>query len=532
MNIKKIPTLLVILDGWGVAPPSRANAITLAKKPNIDTLFKTYPSTILGATGEDVGLEDHKMSGSEAGHMNIGAGRTIAQDSLYITESIKGGSFFFNQVLLDAVAHTKKFKSNLHVMGLMGNSDSPHSDPEHFRAILKLAKKNGVKEVFCHLFTDGRDSYPKSALEHLKNFRKIIKKEGLGRIATISGRFYAMDRVKNWNRLIKAYDTIVFSRGEKADSAEEAIKKGYESGLTDEYILPTVIMENEKPVASVLKNDSIILYNLRSDRSRQFTKLFVAKNKERILNDDMPVVDKIRNLYFVAMTDFGPDLDVHTAFPSTPVHMTLPLALKKIKQLYVAESEKFAHVTYFLNGGHEKQIDGEDRFMIESPRVNSYADIPEMSAAKITEYVLYKIKEDAYDFIALNFANADMVGHTGNLKATIKAVEFLDKQVGLLAQEVLRRNGNMIITADHGNADDMIDFETDQPNTFHTKNPVPFILVSEKFKQRKLREGGVLGNVAPTILEIVGIKKPERMTRGSLLNNCEDTNECKITFRR
>lgn len=532
MTSKKTPTILVILDGWGVAPPSRANAITLAKKPIFDELYEKYPSTILGATGGDVGLEDHKMSGSEAGHMNIGAGRTIAQDSLFITESIKGGSFFFNQAILGSIAHVKKFKSNLHVAGLMGNSDSPHSDPEHFRAILKMAKKNGIKEVYCHFFTDGRDSYPKSALDHLKAYRKIMRKEGLGKIATIGGRFYAMDRVKNWKRLMTAFDAMVFSRGEVADSAEEAIKKAYQNNLTDEYILPTVILENGKSIAAVSKNDAIVLYNLRSDRSRQFTKLFVAKNKEHMLEDDMPITDKIKNLYFVAMTDFGPDLNVHTAFSSCPVSMTLPLSLKKIKQLYIAESEKFAHVTYFLNGGYDKKIDGEDRVMINSPKVDSYANIPEMSAAKITKYVMKKIKENAYDFIALNFANADMVGHTGNLKATVAAVEFLDKQIGILSKEVLKRKGNMIITADHGNADDMIDFETDQSNTFHTKNPVPFILVSEKFKQRKLREGGVLGNVSPTVLDVMGIEKPEAMNRGSLLNSCEDTNECKVTFRR
>lgn len=531
MTNQKNPTLLVILDGWGVAPPSRANAISLAKKPVLDWLYKNYPSTTLGATGGDVGLEDNKMSGSEAGHMNIGAGRTVAQDSLFITESIKGGSFFFNQVFLDAIAHVKKNKSKLHVMGLMGNSDSPHSDPEHFRAILKLAKKNGIQEVFCHFFTDGRDSYPKSALEHLANFRKIMKKEGLGKIATIGGRFYAMDRVKNWMRLMKAYDAMVFYRGEKANSAEEAIKNAYKNNLTDEYILPTVILEKNVPVATISKNDAVIFYNLRSDRSRQFTKLFVANNKKRILVDDMPIVDKIKNLYFVAMTEFGPDLDIHTAFTSHPISVTLPTVLKKIKQLYIAESEKFAHVTYFLNGGHDKEVDDEDRVMIESPKVDSYAKVPEMSAAKITEHIRQKLEENTYDFIVVNFANADMVGHTGDLKATVRAIEFLDKQIGILSKEVLKRKGNMIITADHGNADDMMDFETDQPNTFHTKNPVPFLLVSEKFKQRKLRESGVLGNIAPTVLDILGVKKPEAMSRGSLLNDCEETNECQVTFR-
>jgi 2,3-bisphosphoglycerate-independent phosphoglycerate mutase len=518
MNNKKTPTLLVILDGWGIAPPSRGNAITLAKKPTLDYLYEIYPSTTLGATGASVGLEDNKMSGSEAGHMNIGAGRIVPQDSLFISESIKDGSFFKNKVILGSVSHVKEFKSRLHVMGLMGNNDSPHSDPEHFRAILKVAKSNGVSQVYCHFFTDGRDSYPKSALEHLANFKKIMAEEEIGKIATIGGRFYGMDRVKNWKKLVKAYDAMVFSRGETAASAEEAIENAYKNNLTDEYILPTVILENGKPVTKIGKGDAVIFYNLRSDRSRQFTKLFVAINKERIISDNMLIMDKIENLYFAAMTNFGPDLDIHTIFPGQPVLTTLPLVLKDIAQLYVAESEKFAHVTYFLNGGYAEAVDGEERFMIDSPKADSYAKIPEMSAQKITDYVLKKIKEEKYDFITLNFANADMVGHTGDIKATIKAVEAVDKQIKILSEEILNRGGNLVITADHGNADEMIDFETDQPNTFHSKNPVPFLLVSEKFKNRKLREDGVLGNIAPTILEMLDIQKPEIMDRSSLLD--------------
>lgn len=515
---QKTPTILVILDGWGVAPPSRGNAITLAKKPNIDRLYEIYPSTTLGATGQDVGLEKNKMSGSETGHMNIGAGRIIKQDSLYITESIQDGSFFMNPALKGAVNHAKKYGGNFHVMGLMGNSDSPHSDPEHFRAILKLAKMDGIKEVYCHLFTDGRDSYPKSALEHLKYFRKIISEEGIGKIATLSGRFYAMDRAKNWQRLTKAYDAIVFARGEKAGVAEEAIEKAYADGLTDEYILPTVLVENGKPVAKMQKNDSVIFFNLRSDRARQFTKLFVSNNKERVVSDNMPVLDKIENLYFAAMTGFGPDLDVHTAFPENNILLTLPMVLGDLKQLYLAESEKYAHVTYFLNGGYADPVGGEDRIMIKSPVVDSYAKIPEMSAAELTENILKNIQDDSYDFIAVNYANADMVGHTGNLKATVKAIEFLDEQIKALSEEILKKGGNMIITADHGNAEEMIDFDSDQPNTCHSKNPVPFLLISEKYKNRKLKNGGVLGNIAPTILEILGVNKPKLMKSDSLLN--------------
>jgi 2,3-bisphosphoglycerate-independent phosphoglycerate mutase len=514
---QKSPTLLIILDGWGIAPPSKGNAITLAKTPTLDKLYELYPSTTLGATGTDVGLEDHKMSGSETGHMNIGAGRVVPQDSFYISESIEDGSFFMNPALAGAVNHVKKFGGNFHVMGLMGNSDSPHSDPEHFRALLKLAKKNGIKEVYCHLFTDGRDSYPKSAPEHLKYFKKIMAEEGIGKIATLSGRFYAMDRAKNWKRLALAYDTIVFSRGETANYAEEAIEKNYRNNLTDEYLLPTVILEKGRPVARLRKNDSIVFFNFRSDRARQFTKLFVANNKQSIVNDNMPVIDKVKNLYFVAMTGFGPDLDIHTAFPEHNILATLPMVLGNLKQLYTAESEKYAHVTYFLNGGYADPVGGEDRVMINSPVIDSYAKIPEMAAGALTESVIQSVKDDAYDFIAMNYANADMVGHTGNLKATVRAVEFLDRQIKILCKEALKRKGNIIITADHGNAEDMVDFKTDQPNTFHSKNPVPFLVIGEKFKNKKLRKG-VLGNIAPTVLEILGVEKPPNMDKRSLLN--------------
>ncbi|MFA6383249.1 MAG: 2,3-bisphosphoglycerate-independent phosphoglycerate mutase [Parcubacteria group bacterium] len=518
MTNKKSPTLLVILDGYGIAPPGKGNAVTLAKKPTLDRLFEIYPSTTLGATGTSVGLPDHKMSGSESGHMNIGAGRIVPQDSKYITDSIKDGSFFMNPALMGAVEHLKKGGGVLHVMGLMGNSDSPHSDPEHFRAVLKLAKINNVKEVYCHLFTDGRDSYPKSALEHLKYFRKIIAEEGIGKIATLSGRFYAMDRAKNWKRLTLAYDAMVFGRGEKANSAEEAIEKAYKNNLTDEYLLPTVILEQGEPVSEIKNDDAIIFYNFRSDRARQFSKLFIAIDEKSILSDDMPVIDKIKNLYFVTLTEFGPGLDEHTAFPGHTLSATLPMAAGKLKQLYIAESEKFAHVTYFLNGGYADPVDGEERVMIKSPVVDSYAKKPGMSADLITKYVVDKIKSNAYDFVAINYANADMVGHTGDLTAAIKSVECLDKQVEILEKIVLEKGGNLIITADHGNADDMVDFESDQPNTYHTKNPVPFLLVSEKYKNAKLRDGGVLGNIAPTILDILEIEKPKAMKKNSLLN--------------
>lgn len=518
MILQKKPTMLVILDGYGLAPAGKYNAVTLSKRPTLDRLFELYPQTHLGATGQDVGLEDNKMSGSEAGHMNIGAGRIVHQDSYYITESIKNGSFYTNPVLLEAIQHTIKNKSNFHLMGLMGDYDSPHSDPDHFQAILKLAKSKGIKEVYCHLFTDGRDSYPRSAKIHLKHFQQIMAKEGIGRIATLSGRFYAMDRAKNWDRLAKAYEAIVFSRGEKAQSPEEAIEKAYASGLTDEYLLPTVIYNGSVPVASPQKNDSLVFFNLRSDRARQISKFFVGYNEKVTVNDEMPIIDRPENLYFVALTDFGPDLNVHTAWKGHSLMSTLPMALGKLKQLYIAETEKFAHITYFLNGGYANPVNGENRVMIPSPKIDSYAKIPQMSASKITRYLVKSLQNNAYDFYAVNFANADMVGHAGNLKAAVKACSVLDKQVKTLAQEILKRQGNLIITADHGNAEVMFDEKSKQANTFHTKNPVPFLVVGDKFKKSKLKTG-VLGNIAPTILEMLEIEKPPAMKEEALFKS-------------
>ena len=517
MGENKKTTALIVLDGWGIAPPSSYNAIALAKKPNWDKLISNYPSTQLGATGKDVGLEDNKMSGSEAGHMNIGAGRIVLQDSFYISESIKDGSFFRNPAILGAIEHAKNNQSQLHLMGLMGDCDSPHSDPDHFQAILKLAKSHNLKKVFYHFFTDGRDSYPRSAKEHLKNFKNIIASEGVGKIATMSGRFYAMDRVKNWKRLTQAYDAMVFAQGERANSPEEAIEIAYEKGLNDEYLLPTVIWEKGAPVSKIKENDAVIFFNLRSDRGRQLSKLFVATNEEKIIKDDMPVIDRIKNLFFVALTDFGIDLDANTAFPKHNVMATLPMVLGEKKQIYIAETEKFAHVTYFFNGGYKHKVANEERFKIDSPQVDSYDKVPEMSSEKITEKVLECISCGRYDFLTVNFANADMVGHTGNLKATIKAVEAVDDQLGKIAKEILAQGGNLIITADHGNAEKMFDEKIGQPYTFHTKNPVPFLVIGEKLKGRELKSEGVLGNIAPTILEIMELEKPYLMNNESLL---------------
>lgn len=519
MKDQKKPTVLVILDGWGEALKSKGNAVSLADVSFFNDIKRKYPFTVLGATGKDVGLDFDQMSGSEAGHMNIGGGRIVIQESYKIDQAIKSKEFFINPVLVDAAKNCKINKSNFHLMGLMSTYDSQHINPEHFRAVLKLAKKNKVKEVYCHLFTDGRDSYDKSSLDHLNNYQKMIAEEGIGKIASITGRFWAMDRAKNWDRLAKAYEAIVFGKGEFANSPEEAVEKAYQKGEGDETISPTVILENGKPIATLSKGDTMIFYNFRSDRARQFTKLFVNVSDEIKEKNHLPKLDKVEDLYFVAMSDFGPDMDVHTAFVDESLTGTLPMALGDRKQLYISEGEKYAHITYFFNGGYPDPINGEDRMTIESPITKSYADMPEMSAEKLTDYVLDSIKNEKHDFIALNFANPDMVGHTGDIKATVRALEFVDKQMIRIHEEVSKRGGVMFVTSDHGNVDDMIDIidGKEVANTFHTKNKVPLCIVGDQFKGMGLYEGGVLGNIAPTILDIIGIEKPKEMEARSLI---------------
>ena len=516
---KPRPTILAILDGWGVGPNDDTNAIWLAKTPVFASLAEEYPYATLNATGAAVGLDDRQTSGSETGHMNIGAGRIVEQDSRKISESINTGTFFHNSAFLSAISHVKKYKSSLHFAGLLGNADSPHMNPYHLEALLLLAKRNHVKNVYIHFFTDGRDSYPKSALSHIADWKKRMKQIGIGKVASLIGRFYAMDRAKNWDRLKTAYDLLVSGKGKKFKSAEDAVRYSYQKNLTDEYIKPSLIgrdainrVSTREKFTTINNNDSVVFFNLRSDRARQFAKLFVLdKSKETKLPGP-----RLKNLYFVAMTNFGPDLPVHTAYQDHPVNGTLPSALANFSQLYIAETEKFAHITYFLNGGYADALDGEDRIMIPSPIADNYAKIPEMSAEKITRKVLGFLKKSKYDFMAINFANADMVGHTGEMKAAVKAVECVDKCLGNLYKELQKCNGNLIVTADHGNADCMWDKKAKLPMTFHTKNPVPFILAAKKYKNKKLSSGGVLANIAPTICDILETDKLKEMKKKSL----------------
>ena len=515
-ELKKPTNMLIILDGWGVAPKSEGNAIELAKKPFFDSLVAEYPYTQLNATGLAVGLSENERSGSEAGHVNIGAGRIIKQDSQIINEDIQSGKFFENPRIRRTINHALTQKTDLHMMGLLSDSDSPHSDPEHLFALMRMAKDSGVKEIYLHLFTDGRDAFEKSSLMFLRALNDKIKEIGIGKVASIGGRYYAMDRVKHWDRLQRAYDAMVLGEGAKGDSAEQVIKDAYNHGLTDEFIIPTTIVDKEgRPVATIKDNDAVIFFNLRGDRARQMTKMLTApemrdyENRKHILH----------NVFMCTLTDFGQDLPVQIAYASQAVEDTLPKVLQKFKQLYIAEAEKYPHVTYFINGGHSEPIASENRERIISKNVFTYDQKPEMSAGDITDVIVSNIEHSIYDFILVNYANADMVGHTGNLKATICAVEFLDKCLEKVVGEVLASGGAAIITADHGNADEMLDPETGNISTMHSKNPVPFIIVKKGLTKEncKLNKNGVLGNVAPTLLDVLNVPKPKAMVLGSLI---------------
>ncbi len=516
---QKAPLVLTILDGWGIGPKQKeVNAIFAAKTPFFDYCTKNYPYTQLGATGTDVGLEKDQMSGSESGHLNIGAGRIVTQDVRVILESIDSGGFFQNPVLLGTINNVKKFHSNLHLVGLMGNEDSPHAHPDIVLALLILLKKHDLKgSVFLHLFTDGRDSFPKSALEHWANWKKMLEQTDVARVASVSGRFFGMDRSKNWDRLMKAYGAVVKGSGEKFKTVEDVIQANYDRGKTDEYVEPAVLVENGKPLGKVKNNDGVIFFNFRSDRARQFSKLFVGTNTKK--DNGFPQHKIIKNLFFVAMTNFGPDLKLKTAFTSNPLVSTLPAALTGHKQLYIAETEKFAHITYFINGGYADAIAGEERVIINSPRVISYAQKPKMSAWEIANVIKENIIHDVYDVVVVNFANADMVGHTGDFAATVKGVEFVDAQMKGIFSQIEKKKGTMIITADHGNADIMIDKKTGRIFTFHTKNPVPFIIATDQQQTNKIKlsDGGILANIAPTIMDLLDQKAPEEMTGKSLI---------------
>lgn len=502
---KKSPLVLVILDGWGINKEPKGNAIILGSTPNFDNYWKNYPKTLLQASGRNVGLPPTQVGNSEAGHMNIGAGRVIEQDSVMVSKSINEGTFFRNPAFLSAINHAKKNNSTVHLIGLLTSEQSAHADPDHILALITLLRLTKVKNVTLHLFTDGRDSYQYLAVELLARIKKIFTNGE--KIGTIIGRFYAMDRIKEWKRTKLAYDSLTIGIGRAANNPQEAVLQAYNRNETDEYISPTVILDKGKKIKRISNNDSVIFFNLRSDRVRQLSKAFVQKDFDGFFRKKV-----IKNLLFVTLTDFGLDLPgVLSAFPSRILVNTLPQVLKNFKQLYIAETEKYAHISYFLNGGHDHPIAGEDRFIVKSPHVISYKEKPEMSADKVTNHILKSINDNKYDFILVNYANPDMVGHTGDLNAGIKAVEKVDQCIGSLKKAIEKKNGTMIITADHGNIEEMIDLKTGQVDTSHTHNPVPFIIINKDINKKTKIKKGVLADIAPTILHLMKVKQPKEM---------------------
>lgn len=517
-NNKK-PTVLVILDGWGIAPPGPGNAVTLAKTPTMTALWKEFPHTLLLAHGKSVGLPHNQEGNSEAGHMNLSAGWVVKQDAVYINESIKDGTFFKNTAFLEAIRHAEKYQSKVHVMGLLSNGESAHSFPGHLYAVLDLLNQHKIKKVFLHLFTDGRDSSRFAAIRLLPKLKTHFHNGE--KIASIMGRFYAMDRIKRWPRIEAAYNAMVAGEGATAESAEAAISSAYNRGETDEFIIPTVITNDHKPVATIGDNDVIIFFNLRSDRAREITKTFVQKDFTEKNQGSFKRKKIPKNIVFAAMTDFGPDLShILTAYPSHTIFSALPAVLRDKKQIYIAEAEKYAHVTYFFNGGNADALYGEERIRIPSPNISHYEDKPEMNAEKVVTEVRRRVDSGQYDFIVVNFCNPDMIGHTGNLSAGIRAVQTVDKCVGKIIRGVWRKEGTTIVTADHGNVEEMINLKSGEVDTEHSVNPVPFIVVGPSFKslRRKVLPKGVLANVAPTVLDIMDVTTPREMTKKSLLS--------------
>ncbi len=502
------PAILIILDGWGLNPRKEGNAVALANTPVMDYLMTHYPWTTLRAHGEAVGLPEGVMGNSEVGHLNLGAGRIVYQDVTRISKAIKEGSFFENPVLLKAMHQAQN--SRLHLLGLISNG-RVHSSMDHIYGLLQMAKKHGLKNVFIHGFTDGRDTPPKSALKYIQEVENYFGQIGIGQFATISGRYYAMDRDTRWERTKLAYDAMVLGKGFQATSAIEAVKKAYERGETDEFIKPTVIAKE----GNIKNKDVVIVFNFRADRVRQITRALTQRDFSFFERSIWP-----RLGYFVCMTEYDRNFNLPVAFPPENLKNILGEVISNLgwPQLRIAETEKYAHVTYFFNGGKEDPFPLEDRCLVPSPReVPTYDLKPEMSAPKITEELLKRLKTGKYRFIVLNFANGDMVGHTGVLEAAIKACETVDACLGKIITAIRTLGGIGFVTADHGNAEQMIDYETGEPHTAHTLNPVPFIYVRNGAKA-KLRPG-ILGDVAPTILTALQVPIPKEMTGKSLFKD-------------
>ena len=507
--MRKKPVLLAILDGYGKSEIKEGNAIYAAKTPRMDEITSSNPTTVIHASGLDVGLPDGQMGNSEVGHTNIGAGRIVYQELTRITKSIEDGDFFDIPEFNEACDNCIKNGSDFHIMGLLSDG-GVHSHINHLFGLIDLAKRKGIKNVYIHCFLDGRDVSPTSGVDFAKSLVSKIRETGIGQIATVSGRYYAMDRDNRWERVSKAYDAMVNGKGNYCESAVEAIEKSYNDNVTDEFVVPTVITTDGKPNGVIKENDSVIFFNFRPDRAREITSTIVDP-------DFSGFERKFFKSYFVCMTQYDASMpNVHVAFKPEQLKNTMGEYLSKLglKQLRIAETEKYAHVTFFFNGGVEKVYDGEDRILVASPKVATYDLQPEMSAYEVTDKLLAALDTNKYDVIILNYANCDMVGHTGVMEAAVKAVEAVDECIGKIYDKVKEMGGVILITADHGNAEQMIDPKDKSVFTAHTTNVVP--LVISGVGDVKLKPGR-LADLAPTMLDIMNIDIPEEMTGESLI---------------
>ncbi len=508
----KKPYVLLIMDGFGLNDNPKANAVAQANTPVLDGLVKQYPFVKGAASGLAVGLPDGQMGNSEVGHMNMGAGRIVYQELTRITKSIEDGDFFKNEELVGAFENARKNGKSVHLWGLLSDG-GVHSHNTHLYALLEMAKRQGVENVYVHCFLDGRDTSPTAGKDYIAELEEKMKEIGVGKIATISGRYYAMDRDNRWDRIEKAYRALTKGEGNEAASAKEAIEASYAADKTDEFVIPCVIKENGKPVATVQDGDSVIFFNFRPDRAREMTRVFCADEFDGFDRGERVKTDYV---CFVQYDDTIPNTKI--AFKKEELSNTFGqfLADHGMTQARIAETEKYAHVTFFFNGGVEEPNKGEDRILVKSPKVATYDLQPEMSAPEVCDKLCAAIRSGDYDVIIINFANPDMVGHTGVLPAAIKAVETVDTCVGKAVEALKEMDGVMFICADHGNCEQEINYETGEPLTSHTTNPVPFILVNAD-PSYGLREGGRLCDIVPTLIELMGMEKPEEMTGQSLL---------------
>ena len=515
------PFVLIVMDGWGINPRKEGNAIALARTPNIDRLAREWPHTAVKTSGAAVGLPEGQMGNSEVGHQNIGAGKRVLQDYTRVSESIRDGSFFSNPALLKAIEHVKKNSSQLHICGLLGNG-GVHAHESHLEALLRLAHMHDIERVYIHSFTDGRDTSPTGGIEFMRQLQTRAGEIGgahAAKVATVSGRYYAMDRDNRWDRTGMTYFAMTRGEGQHANSAVEAIQQSYDKGITDEFIIPTVIIEDNHPVAVVKSGDALIHYNFRPDRARQLTKAFVMKELPPQAEGKFNRGPRIEDLQYVMMTEYEEGLDAEVAYRADEVEMPLARVISEagLRQFHTAETEKYAHVTYFINGRRETPFPGEERLLVPSPKVPTYDLQPEMSAAGVTDTAVEHIRSGQYDLVIMNYANADMVGHTGVIEAAIKAVEVVDTGVGRVVEATLAIGGGLLVTADHGNAEKLLEYDTGKPFTAHTTYPVPLYLVVPSLADARLRTDGILADVSPTILQILAIPQPKDMTGKSLI---------------